>query len=54
MARNPAPLIIPYHRVLAAGGKIGGFSAPGGADKNPHARARGRSHRAAVSGSVGF
>jgi methylated-DNA-[protein]-cysteine S-methyltransferase len=23
-------LIIPCHRVLAAGGKIGGFSAPGG------------------------
>jgi methylated-DNA-[protein]-cysteine S-methyltransferase len=31
MARNPAPLIIPCHRVLAVGGKIGGFSAPGGA-----------------------
>ena len=30
MAKNPAPLIIPCHRVLAAGGKIGGFSAPGG------------------------
>jgi methylated-DNA-[protein]-cysteine S-methyltransferase len=30
MATNPAPLIIPCHRVLAAGGKIGGFSAPGG------------------------
>ncbi len=30
MARNPAPLLIPCHRVLAAGGKIGGFSAPGG------------------------
>jgi methylated-DNA-[protein]-cysteine S-methyltransferase len=30
MARNPAPLIIPCHRVLATGGKIGGFSAPGG------------------------
>ena len=30
MARNPAPLIIPCHRVLAAGGRIGGFSAPGG------------------------
>jgi methylated-DNA-[protein]-cysteine S-methyltransferase len=24
------PLIIPCHRVLAAGGKMGGFSAPGG------------------------
>jgi methylated-DNA-[protein]-cysteine S-methyltransferase len=31
MARNPAPLIIPCHRVLAAGGKVGGFSASGGA-----------------------
>ena len=31
MAMNPTPLIIPCHRVLAAGGKIGGFSAPGGA-----------------------
>jgi methylated-DNA-[protein]-cysteine S-methyltransferase len=31
MARNPVALIIPCHRVLAAGGKIGGFSAPGGA-----------------------
>ncbi|TCL72078.1 methylated-DNA--[protein]-cysteine S-methyltransferase [Rhizobium sp. BK251] len=31
MAKNPVGLIIPCHRVLAAGGKIGGFSAPGGA-----------------------
>ena len=30
MANNPVPLIIPCHRVLAAGGKVGGFSAPGG------------------------
>jgi methylated-DNA-[protein]-cysteine S-methyltransferase len=30
MAKNPVPLIIPCHRVLAAGGKIGGFSAPSG------------------------
>lgn len=32
MARNPVALIIPCHRCLAAGGKLGGFSAPGGSD----------------------
>jgi methylated-DNA-[protein]-cysteine S-methyltransferase len=26
MAENPIPLVIPCHRVLAAGGKIGGFT----------------------------
>jgi methylated-DNA-[protein]-cysteine S-methyltransferase len=31
MARNRVPIIIPCHRVLAGGGRIGGFSAPGGA-----------------------
>ena len=36
MARNPVPLIIPCHRVLAAGGKLGGFSAPGGATTKAH------------------
>jgi O-6-methylguanine DNA methyltransferase len=30
LARNPIPLIIPCHRVLAAGGRPGGFSAYGG------------------------
>ena len=30
MAKNPVALIIPCHRVLGAGGKIGGFSASGG------------------------
>ena len=30
MGSNPIPLIIPCHRVLASGGKTGGFSAPGG------------------------
>ena len=30
LGRNPVPVIVPCHRVLAAGGKTGGFSAPGG------------------------
>jgi len=30
LGRNPIPIIVPCHRILAAGGKIGGFSAPGG------------------------
>ncbi|HIQ23396.1 MAG TPA: methylated-DNA--[protein]-cysteine S-methyltransferase [Planctomycetes bacterium] len=30
MARNPVPLVIPCHRVVGAGGSIGGYSAPGG------------------------
>jgi methylated-DNA-[protein]-cysteine S-methyltransferase len=30
LSQNPCPLIVPCHRVLAAGGKTGGFSAPGG------------------------
>ncbi|WGJ15106.1 methylated-DNA--[protein]-cysteine S-methyltransferase [Methylocapsa sp. D3K7] len=31
LARNPFAIIVPCHRVLAAGGKTGGFSASGGA-----------------------
>jgi len=30
LGRNPFPLVVPCHRVLAAGGKVGGFSANGG------------------------
>ncbi|HEX4723045.1 MAG TPA: methylated-DNA--[protein]-cysteine S-methyltransferase [Pseudonocardiaceae bacterium] len=30
LGRNPVPIIVPCHRVLAAGGRTGGFSAPGG------------------------
>jgi methylated-DNA-[protein]-cysteine S-methyltransferase len=30
LGRNPFPIIVPCHRVLAAGGKTGGFSAAGG------------------------
>ena len=31
LGQNPVPIIVPCHRILAAGNKIGGFSAPGGA-----------------------
>lgn len=30
VAANPLPLVIPCHRVVAASGRLGGFSAPGG------------------------
>src|SRR5438477_7793213 len=32
LGRNPFPIVVPCHRVLAAGGKIGGFSAHGGTE----------------------
>jgi methylated-DNA-[protein]-cysteine S-methyltransferase len=31
MGQNPCPIIVPCHRVVAAGGRTGGFSAYGGA-----------------------
>jgi methylated-DNA-[protein]-cysteine S-methyltransferase len=30
LGRNPVPIIVPCHRILAASGGSGGFSAPGG------------------------
>ena len=30
LGRNPFAIVVPCHRVLAAGGRVGGFSAPGG------------------------
>jgi methylated-DNA-[protein]-cysteine S-methyltransferase len=32
LARNPTPIIVPCHRVIAANGALHGFSAPGGLD----------------------
>ena len=32
LGRNPFAIIVPCHRVMAAGGRPGGFSAPGGLD----------------------
>ncbi len=31
LGRNPWPIIVPCHRITAAAGRTGGFSAPGGA-----------------------
>jgi methylated-DNA-[protein]-cysteine S-methyltransferase len=36
LSQNPFPIIVPCHRVLAAGGKMGGFSAPGGVRTKLH------------------
>jgi len=36
MGSNPWPLVVPCHRVLAASGKLGGFSAHGGRDTKRH------------------
>jgi methylated-DNA-[protein]-cysteine S-methyltransferase len=55
MAKNPVALMIPCHRVLAAGGKVGGFFRArrlGGQD--PHARAGGRSGRVSATGTAIF
>ena len=30
LARNPVPIVVPCHRVVAANGLLGGYSAPGG------------------------
>lgn len=30
LGRNPCPIVVPCHRVLASGGRVGGFSASGG------------------------
>jgi methylated-DNA-[protein]-cysteine S-methyltransferase len=30
LGRNPIPIVVPCHRVVGAGGKLVGFSAPGG------------------------
>jgi len=32
LGKNPWPIVVPCHRVTAAGGKLGGFSARGGAN----------------------
>jgi methylated-DNA-[protein]-cysteine S-methyltransferase len=36
LGRNPFPIVVPCHRVLAAGGAMGGFSAEGGVGTKRH------------------
>jgi methylated-DNA-[protein]-cysteine S-methyltransferase len=49
MGRNPWPVIVPCHRVMASGGKMGGFSAPGGTDTKARLlRLEGARHAAAA------
>jgi methylated-DNA-[protein]-cysteine S-methyltransferase len=36
LGHNPFPIVVPCHRVLAAGGRIGGFSAHGGVATKRH------------------
>ncbi len=58
MGQNPFPIIVPCHRVLAAGGKVGGFSAAGGVTTKlrtarDRGRTGGRSAHAVREASVG-
>ena len=36
LGRNPVPIVVPCHRILAKGHRIGGFSAPGGTFTKEH------------------
>jgi methylated-DNA-[protein]-cysteine S-methyltransferase len=52
LGRNPFPIIVPCHRVLAAGGKLGGFSANGGVGTKLRMLALEREPAGAVASSV--
>jgi methylated-DNA-[protein]-cysteine S-methyltransferase len=52
MGQNPIPLIIPCHRVLAAAGRTGGFSSPGGVTTKMRMLAL--EHAASPSGQYAF
>lgn len=60
MGHNPFPIVVPCHRVLAAGGKIGGFSAAGGTTTKRHmlaiegAELNGRPTLLGPGGAYGF
>ncbi len=44
LGANPVPIVVPCHRVVAASGKSGGFSAPGGAQTKVRMLAIERAH----------
>ena len=52
MGQNPIPLLIPCHRVLGAGGRPVGFSAPGGVTSKM--KLLGLEHAAAPTGQYAF
>ena len=52
LGRNPFPLVVPCHRVLAAGGRVGGFSAAGGITTKLRLLAIEGRHGHAASGSL--
>jgi methylated-DNA-[protein]-cysteine S-methyltransferase len=54
MGRNPVPIIIPCHRVLASNGKLGGFSAFGGGETKQRLLALEGVHPAAAPRLPGF
>ncbi len=54
MGRNPVPLIVPCHRVLAANGRLGGFSASGGVETKKRLLALERARPPSPSGQAAF
>lgn len=54
LGRNPVPLIVPCHRVVAAGGRLGGFSAPGGSRTKARLLAHEHARRAADDAQASF
>ena len=46
LGRNRFPLVVPCHRIVAADGRLGGFSAPGGTDTKRRLLAIERRHAA--------
>jgi methylated-DNA-[protein]-cysteine S-methyltransferase len=53
LGRNPVAIIIPCHRITAADGRLGGFSAPGGASTKQRLLSLERAAPVAAKGSQG-